>query len=428
VPVSLIISCVIILVLILMSAFFAGSETALTAASKARMHALEKEGDKRAALVGKICARKDRMIGTLLFGNTLVNILSSAIATNVMIKLFGEAGVVYATGLMTLLILIYAEVLPKTYAFHFADTVAMKVAPLVRVIIAAFAPVTTLVGGIVNFTFKMFGADTSVVNMSSHVELLRGAIELHRGPDEGTQEQRAMLRSILDLADVDVSKIMTHRKDVTMIDATLPVDKIIEEVLQSPYTRLPLWKESPDNIIGVIHAKALLKDLQERQGRVSGITLEHLAAEPWFVPDTTSLFDQLQEFRKRREHFALVVDEYGELMGVVTLEDILEEIVGEIEDEMDEIVAGVRKQPGGTYVIDGDVTIRDLNREFEWNLPDEDYATLAGLILNEAQRIPEPGQSFNFFGFRFDIMRRQRNQITLIRVTPPKKKKEEKAA
>ena len=417
----------IILVLILMSAFFSGSETALTAASKARLHSWAKAGNKRAKMVQGIRGQKDRMIGALLLGNNLVNILASALATSVMIKVFGDAGVVYATMVMTILVLIFAEVLPKTYALHAADKMSLAIAPIIRVVIILFSPGTELVTRIVRRVLKLFGVDTSMVSKGSHMEVLRGAIELHAEGEDTTQEvqeQRAMLHSILDLADVDLEDIMTHRRNVVMIDAALPLEEIVRQVLDCPYTRLPIWKGDNENIIGVIHVKALLKELQASGGEIKNISIEDLASEPWFVPENTTLFDQLQAFRQRREHFSLVVDEYGSFMGIVTLEDILEEIVGEIDDEHDIAVAGVRYQPNGTLLVDGDVTIRDLNREFDWTLPDEEYSTLAGLILHEAQMVPDAGQSFNFFRFRFDVLRRQRNQITLIRVTPPVKEKE----
>ena len=425
---ELYISSGLILILLGLSAFFSGSETALTAASRARMHSWAKAGNKRAKLVNKIREQKDRMIGALLLGNNLVNILASAMATSVMIKVFGEAGVVYATMVMTLLVLIFAEVLPKTYALHAADRMSLFIAPIIRVVIILFSPVTELVTRIVRQVLKLFGVDISMVSKGSHMEVLRGAIELHAEGDDTpqeVQEQRAMLHSILDLADVELEDIMTHRRNVVMVDGSLPISEIVEQVLDCPYTRLPIWKDNNENIIGVIHVKALLKELQASDGNIDDIKIEDIAAEPWYAPENTTLFDQLQAFRARREHFALVVDEYGSFMGVVTLEDILEEIVGEIDDEHDIAVAGVRSQPNGTLLVDGDVTIRDLNREFDWTLPDEEYSTIAGLILHEAQMVPEAGQSFNFFGFRYDILRRQRNQVTLVRITPPKKEKEQ---
>jgi Mg2+/Co2+ transporter CorB len=414
----------IVFVLLLLSGFFSGSETAFTAASKSRLHGWEKEGNKRAGLVNRIRERKDRMIGALLLGNNLVNILASAFATSVLIKVFGEAGVVYATLIMTLLVLIFAEVLPKTYALTHADKMAVAVAPILNIVIKVFSPIAIAVNYIVRVTLKLFGADMDKMQDGSHMEVLRGVIDLHEGADQETQEQRAMLRSVLDLFDVDIEEIMTHRKNVLMLDAADPIEKIIEDALSSPYTRMPVYRDDNDNIVGVLHAKALMRELKTRERNnedIADIDIEELTTEPWFVPEATSLYDQLQAFKSRREHFAVVVDEYGSVMGIVTLEDILEEIVGEIDDEHDETVVGVRKQANGSYLVDGDVTIRDLNREFDWDLPgDEDYSTIAGLIIHEAQTIPEAGQSFTFYNFRFDIVKRQRNQLGLIRVSVPK--------
>jgi len=240
--VSLLFSLLAILLLILLSAFFSGSETAFTAASKARLTAKEKEGDKSAKLVNGIRDKKDRMIGALLLGNNLVNILASALATSVLIDIFGDAGIFYATLVMTMLVLIFAEVLPKTYALHHAETMALKIAPIIRFIIFVFAPITETVTWIVRGCLKMFGVDISRVGKGSHLELLRGVIEMHEGPHKQVNEQRAMLRSILDLADVDVEDIMIHRQNVTMIDAELPLPQIVQAVLESPYTRLPIWE------------------------------------------------------------------------------------------------------------------------------------------------------------------------------------------
>ena len=252
-----------------------------------------------------------------------------------------------------------------------------------------------------------------------HMKMLRGAIEKHQeGSVADVSEQRAMLHSVLDLAKLDVSKVMTHRKQVEMVDLGQPAELTIEELLETQYSRLPLWTGQPENIIGVIHVKAVLKEMYVKGTQARDLDFAKIAVEPWFVPDTTSLFDQLQAFRARREHIALVVDEYGTYMGIITLEDIIEEIVGEIDDETDEIVTGVRRQPNGSYMVDGNVTVRELNREFDWGLPEAEYSTIAGLLLYQAQRLPEVGQSFNFFGFRFDVVKRQRHQITLVRVTP----------
>ncbi len=409
-----------IFVLLILSGVFSGSETALTAASQPRMHLLQKQGDWRAEIVTGLYAEREKMIGAILLGNNLVNILASALATSMLITFFGDTGVVYATIGMTLLVLIFGEVLPKTYAFYHADRVALAVAPAFRVIVALLSPITQTVSLVIRVTLRMVGVTLGGAQEDSRaVEELRGAIELHRRDDPEVHQERVMLRSILDLADVDVSEVMHHRQDLAMVDADLPPDQIVEQVVNSPYTRIPLWRGDMDNIVGVLHAKALLRQVQTHCGALDKINIDSAATPPWFIPESTSLLEQLQAFRRRHEHFALVVDEYGSLMGVVTLEDILEEIVGEISDEHDVAPAGVRAQNDGSFLIDGRVTIRDLNRRFEWRLPDDDAATVAGLVIQIGRVIPQEGQIFTFNGFRFEVVSRRRNRLAMIRVTPP---------
>lgn len=400
-------------ILLILSAFFSASETALTGASKARMHALEMEGNKRAKLVNTLRDRKDQLIGAILIGSNVVNTLSSALATSVLISMFGAEGVLYATAIMTVLLLIFSEVLPKTYALIRADSMAMAFAPIVQGFVWLFTPLLFIV------SFIMRGVMTLAGNQSndSTEEELRGAIELHETEEEvRTQAKRAMLHSILDLADVDVGSIMTHRKGVETVDVGQPISVVIDQVLDNAYSRLPVYRDDSDNIIGILHAKALLREMSAVGGDFSRIDISRLLSDPWFIPETTILFDQLQSFRERKEHFAIVVDEYGAFKGIVTLEDILEEIVGDIEDEHDVSVPGVRAQPNGSFIVDGTVTIRDLNRAVNWNLPDDQYATIAGLVLHESKTIPAVGQNFTFYGYRFKILKRQRNQITLIRI------------
>ena len=409
-----------IIVLLIVSGFFSGSETAMTAASRARLLRLEKQGLRRAGTVNALRREQDRLIGAILLGNNLVNILASAIATSVLIGIVGEAGVVYATIAMTLLVLIFGEVLPKSYAIFHPLRVVLAIAPILRPIVFVLAPVTHTVQVIVRLTLGLFGVRIgSELNLPNLEEELRGTIDLHAQDAQAVVPERAMLHSVLDLQEVEVGEIITHRKDVVSIDAGAAPDAVVDQVLESPYTRLPLWSDAPDNIVGVLHVKALLREVRARRGDVSCLDIVKIAAEPWFIPDATTALDQLQAFRERREHFALVVDEYGSLMGIVTLEDVLEEIVGEIADEHDVAVAGVRLSSDGSIVVRGAVTIRDLNRQFDWTLPDEEAATIAGLVMHEARSIPEAGQVFHFHGFRFEILRRIRNQITSIRITPP---------
>jgi Mg2+/Co2+ transporter CorB len=412
---------VIIAGLITCTAFFSAAETALTATSRSLMHTMEQEGSARAAIVNRLLKRRERLISTILLGNNLLNILASALATSAMIEAFGERGIAYATGIMTLLILFYGEILPKTVALLHPARLALASAPVMAVLVFILTPFNIAVQAAVNATMRLFRVSTNRgITTEQIIAELRGTIELHMSEQhvkEEVKHERAMLRSVLDLSDVTVGEIMTHRQKTVTIDANLPVGEIIEQIAASPYSRIPLWRDEPDNIVGVLHAKALLRARELSDRRIDMVAL---AAPPWFIPDTTTLLDQLHAFRARREHFALVVDEYGTLLGVVTLEDILEEIVGDIRDEHDVAVAGVRPQTDGSYLIDGAVTLRDLNREFDWGLPDDKASTLAGLVLHEARAIPNPGQKFMFYGFRFEVLRRNRNQLTLVRVTPPK--------
>ncbi len=412
-PILIIIAIVTLLVL---SAFFSGSETALTAASRPRMHELEKRGDRRARKVNRLRDHQERLIGGILVGNNLVNILASALATSLLIGWFGDAGVVYATLVMTLLVLVFSEILPKTYALRHPDGIALGLAPALRPVIAILSPITGLLQKVVDGLLALAGGGRKPSSDEALEEELRGAIDLHAVTDAEAAREGLMLRSILDLADVNVEQIMTHRQAVFMVDASQPAEDIVSQVLESPYTRIPVYRDEPDNIVGVLHVKALLRHVQADEGRLDKLDIASIASLPWFIPETTTLLYQLQAFRRRREHFALVVDEYGSLTGVVSLEDILEEIVGEIDDEHDVPVAGVRPQGDGSYIVDGTVHIRDLNRQFEWTLPDDEATTLAGLVLHVARSIPDVGQSFALGDFRFDVLTRKGNQITSVRV------------
>jgi magnesium and cobalt exporter, CNNM family len=405
--------------LLIVSAFFSGSETALTAASRARMHGLEEDDNKRAKLVNRLLSSRERLIGAILLGNNLANIAASALATTLFLSVFGEAGVAYATIVMTVVVVVFAEVLPKTYAIVNADRMALAVAPLIRVIVAVFAPVTRAMQLLVRQTLKLFGAevgeDTDV--LAAHEEI-RGAIELHHKEGGVVKVTRDMLGGVLDLRELTVSDIMVHRTNMDALDADLPPGEIVDAALKSSHTRLPLWRGEREEIVGVLHARPLLRALRDSKGDVSKIDVMALATPPWFVPDTTNLKDQLNAFLKRKAHFAIVVDEYGEVMGVLTLEDIIEEIVGEITDETDIAAALAKPQVDGSLIVDGIVPIRDVNRLMDWDLPDEEATTIAGLVIHEAQTIPNPGQAFTFHDFRFEVLRRQRNRVTSLRVTP----------
>lgn len=417
---DLIASVIAIIVLLAISFFFSGGETALTVASRGRMHRLEQEGDARARVVNRMREHKERMIGAMLFGNNLANILASVLATNVLVQLFGAAGLIYATVAMTLLVLVFAEILPKTYALNFPDRVALFIARPAAAAVAVLAPVVRAVQAVVRLTLRVFRVNLRHRDqLVAALEELRGAIDLNVREGAMVKEDRDMLGSILDLDEIEVSEVTVHRRNMVTIGADLPPAEIVAQALAAGYTRLPLWRDDPDNIVGILHVKDLLRALHAAGGRNEQINIAAIMTPPWFVPETTTLREQLAAFRQHRAQLALVVDEYGALQGLVTLEDIVEEIVGEIRDEHDRTVSGVRAQPDGSYLVDGTVSIRDLNREFDWSLPDDVATTIAGLVIDAAQIIPEAGQSFVIEDFRFEVLRRKRNQITLIRIVPP---------
>jgi magnesium and cobalt exporter, CNNM family len=414
---------------LMLSAFFSGSETALTASSRASMLRLEKNGNHRAAIVNRLLAARERMIGALLFGDNAANITASALATGLLLNWFGDVGVIYATAVMTTLIVVFAEVLPKTAAFNAPDRLSLLVAKPIDLTVRVLAPVLGGVEYIVKIMLRWMGMKVgeSESILSPHEEL-RGTVDLlHR---EGGVEKldRDMFSGLLDLRDLTVGDVMIHRTEMITVCADDPPDEVIKAVLDASVTRIPLWKERPENIVGVLHVKDLLRALQAADNDISKIDVLTIARPPWFVPDVRPLSDQLKAFRRRKSPFALVVDEYGEVMGIVTLEDILEEIVGDISDEYDVVVPGVRPQPDGSVTVDGGVPIRDLNRAMEWNLPDEEATTVAGLVIHEARSIPEAGQTFTFHGFRFRVLRRERNRITALRITPLVKKPAAKIA
>ncbi len=411
--------CGAILVLVIMSAVFSGSETALTATSRARMHSLESGGDGRAAIVNRLIDRRDRLIGALLIGNNLVNILASALATSVFLTLFGDAGVIYATLVMTALLVVFAEILPKSWAISSPDRFALALAPLVRAFLFLAGPLSSFANGLVRRILSGFGVNLAEGDslLSAHEEL-RGTVEvLHR---EGAffKADRDRVGGVLDLHELEVSDVMIHRTNMRMVNADDPPETVVREILQSPYTRLPVWKNSTDNIVGVIHAKDMLRAMNDAGNDPSKIDIRKVTSKPWFVPDTTSLQMQLNAFLREKAHIAIVVDEYGEVEGLVTLEDILEEIVGEIADEHDVEMQGVHQEADGSVVVDGSVPIRDLNRALDWNLPDDDVTTIAGLVIHETQTIPEEKQAFTFHGMRFVVMKREKNRIVKLRIRP----------
>ncbi len=411
--------------LLVMSAFFSGSETALTAASRGKLRAQADKGSKGAARALLITEDNERLIGSVLLGNNMVNILATSLATALLTRLFGEGGVAVATLVMTLLVLIFAEVLPKTYAITNAETAAAKVSAPIQVIVKLFSPVVSAVRLLVRGVLRLFGVKT---DPDSHILAVREEIAgaLYLGQSEGVvqKEDRDRILGALDLGERTVEEIMLHRSRIEMLDAESDPEDLLQQLLDSAHTRLPVYQGEPDNIVGVIHAKDLLRAMHKMMfgpapspNGLKDFKILDVVRPPYFIPDTTTLDDQMRQFLRRRTHFALVVDEYGSIEGLITLEDILEEIVGEITDEFDTAAEhAVQKLKDGHFSVDGAMTIRDLNRAMDWNLPDDEANTVAGLVIYEAQMIPAVGQVFSFHGFRFEVTGRKANRITKLKI------------
>lgn len=407
-------SIIMILLCVGLSAFFAGAETAVTGVSKARIFHLIQEGDPRAKKIGELHKDKEALIGSLLLGNSAVHILGSALAAGLAIKLFGEKGVFYASAVMTVIVVTFGEVLPKTYAILNTEKVTLRVSYVLWVICWILQPFTRVIQWIDYPFLRMLGVRAGhVEHMGNAAEVIRGTIELHHHEGDMVKEDRDMLGSILDLNERDLSEIMIHRSKVESIDFSQDPETIISEAIAINHSRIPLWLDNPENIIGILHFKDLLRLVRSQKIGITREMIRRIAQKAWYVPETTTLADQLTAFREQRKHFACVVDEYGGWLGIVTLEDIIEEIVGEIDDEHDpRSIAEIMPYGERAYKVAGTVTVRDINRHLDWDLPDQYAATVAGLVLHEARVIPDHGAVFEFFGYRFTIAEKKAHQIT----------------
>ena len=412
--------------LIILSAFFSGSETSLTSASKPRMHNLAKSGKKNAKIFELLFKDKELLICTILFANNLVNVLASALATKILIELTNTDGIFYATVIMTLMILVFGELIPKTLALSKADSFALKISPFLRFLVILLYPLTFSLNFIVYILLKIVGVNYSNFKKEEisekREEELRGAIDLHGEDSSG--EEKNMLKSILDLDEITVGSIMIPRKDIFSLSDKISYNDLLNKLEDSPHSRIPIWEKNPENITGVFHVRTLisLKNPDSKK-----FDIKSLCQKPWFIPESTKLDNQLMEFKKRKEHFSIVVDEYGEFLGIITLEDIIEEIVGDIDDEQDRLkiskkVKGIKSISPTSFLVKGNVNIRDLNKELNINLPiNSNVSTVAGLVLYESRTIPKTKQVFSFFDLKFEILNKNNNQITLLKITKKKK-------
>ena len=419
-PEDLLASILIVIFLLFLSGLLSGSETSITSVSKSKIHKLAIRGDKRAQQLLHLIKNKSDFISSLLIGNNFVNILASVLATAILIKYYGDRGILYSTILMSLLIVIFSEVLPKSYALIRPDRFALAMSKYLIVFSKIITPIMLLVKAINWSFFKIMRIDLENKATSKTArEDIRNIINMHEDEGRLLKDEGDMLNAILDLKEITVEKIMTHRKNIYSIDLNNK-NEFFPRISKSSFSRIPVWKENPNNILGLIHAKNVLTNLND-QGQLDITKIKENLIKPWFVPETTKAKDQLNEFIQRKEKLAFVVDEYGELMGLISMEDIIEEIVGNIFDEKDFSTIGIRKIDINTYRIRGDVNIRDINRELDIQIPDTFYSTIAGYIIHETESFPDVGQIFSFGDIRYEIVNKNKNQITQIKMVLPKK-------
>ena len=409
-----------IAILIVISGMFSGSETSVTSVNRSKIHKLANKGDKKAKNLLKLIDNKNDLISSILVGNNIVNILASVLATALLIDYFGSEGIFYSTLVMTCLIVIFAEVLPKNIALIKADRFALFFSWPLTVFVKIFYPVNLILKFLNHLVYKIFGIDQKN-SAHSVTEDIRNMIDMHEDEGDLHKDESEMINAILDLKEITVEKIMTHRKNIFSLNLN-ETEKIYSTIAKSSFSRIPIWEDNPNNILGIIHAKNILSNL-DNDGKIDLKKIKEGIIQPWFIPETTKVKDQLNEFIKRKEKIAFVVDEYGELMGLISLEDIIEEIVGNIFDEKDFSTVGIRRVNENQYRIRGDVNIRDINRELDLNLPENNASTLAGYIIFKTEALPEVGQTFKFNNIIYEILNKNKNQITQIKVVLDKSTK-----
>ena len=405
---------ILLIILVILSGFLSGSETAITATSKARILYKKKKGSKRAGYVLELLNKKDNVISTLLLSNNLVNILASSLATAFFYDLFGVEGIFYATLIMTVVIVIFAEVLPKTYAINRPNRTALLISPIIYYLNKILFIFVFVINLIVRLIFRKNENDIKNNDLQSEEEL-KGVIDLYKTSNPDYEQEKDMLQSILQLNDITVEEIFTHRKNIYSIDTSLNTNEIINKINNSRYTRIPFWKDNPENIIGLLNVRTLNIDLKNHN-ESKEIIFDKIS-NPWFIPETTNLLEQLVEFKKRKEHLAFVVDEFGELLGLITLEDIIEEIVGEIVDEIDVPENDFKLNNYGKMIINGEKNIRDLYKSFDLDPPEIESSTIAGYILDMSKKIPSYGELFKDNFFTYKILSHSKKQISKVEIS-----------
>lgn len=408
-------------VLIMISALFSSGETSITAASKARIHRLANEGNRRAKKIEKLLKHRERVLGAMLVGNNLVNILASVLATNVLVKSFGEAGMIYATGIMTVLVVVFTEITPKTFAIKVPNRIVLFLSPLLVVATTIFHPFVYFVQKGINYLADLFLVKPKQDSKREELNEIREAVDLKHKEGSIFKYDKDLLDGVLDLSDTEIGEIMVHRKDIESINIDLQTSQIIKEALNISYNRIPMWKDNKENIVAILNVRKLLKAIQYFRAKdgfdVDKFDIKSVTSEPWFVPVTNSLRVQLFACRRLKKRFALVIDEYGALLGLITLEDILEEIVGDIEEQDDDKEVKIFKLKSGACKIAGNSLVRDINKILGWDISDSEYAhNLAAYIINALGRVPQEKEKFVIDGYEFEILRKRNQDLVMVKV------------
>jgi len=404
---------ILLVILIFCSAFFSSSETGMMSLNRYRLKHLAKNNHPGARKASKLLERPDRLIGLILIGNNFVNILASAIATVIAVRIWGDAGIAIATGGLTLVVLIFAEVTPKTLAAMHPERIAFPAALLLLPLLKLFYPLVYAINMITNGIFRILGIKTS--GEDSHnlsTEELRTIVN-----EAGAlipQRNQSMLLGVLELNDVTVNDIMIPRNEVEGIDLDQDMEKILDQLSKTRHTRLPVYQGDINQICGVLHMRNLAQLIQ--QGKVTKAAITAVVHEPYFVPESTPLHTQLLNFQKQSRRIGIVVDEYGDVEGVVTLEDILEEIVGEMSHDEAQTNQDVHPQDDGSYIIDGQAYVREINKSLSWELPTNGPKTLNGLIIETLESLPEGNVCMRVDNYRMETLQISENTIKTVRV------------
>jgi len=412
-PIGLLVA--ILVLLILASGFFSGSETALMSLNRYRLRHLANGGHRGAQRTARLLERRDRLISLILLGNNFVNILASAIATVIALRLMGEAGIAVATGLLTLVILVFAEVTPKTFATRRAEQVAFVASAVYVPLMKATLPFVLAVNWISSKLLSLMKAGESG-DGDEHLSTDELRTVLNETAGMVPQRHRDMLLNILDLGTVSVNEIMVPRNEIVGIDLEDPWDQIMREISDSPHSRLLVYRENVDNVVGFVYLRKMLDAL--RSGRITLTYLESVVRDAYFIPEGTTLTVQLLNFQREKRRVGLVVDEYGDIQGMITLEDILEEIVGEFDNDPQLSPAEIRPQPDGSFIVDGTTQVRNLGKTLNWNLPSEGPKTLNGIVLEHFENFPPEGAVFSFQGHPMTVIAVEGNRVSEVRIEP----------